>query len=128
MPSPLSGTASSGRSQGQRYERAAEAFLCAQGLTPITRNFCFRGGEIDLVMRDGDAIVFVEVRFRNSASFGSAEESVDARKQKRLRLGGQIYLRKNPPSHDFSCRFDVVAFTGPHSVSAPVWIQDAFSA
>ena len=65
---------------GQIWERDAERFLLSQGLVLLARNFLTRSGEIDLVMRDQDLIVFVEVRFRNASRFGTAIHSIDRRK------------------------------------------------
>jgi putative endonuclease len=105
-------------------EARAEAFLCDHGLVTVERNVRFRGGEIDLVMRDGAQWVFVEVRARASARFGGAAASVGARKQQRVALAAQLYLlgrfgqRAWPP-----CRFDVVAF----DAGRPDWIRAAFA-
>jgi len=73
-------------------EARAEAFLAGRGLVPVARNVRFRGGEIDLVMRDGEEWVFVEVRARADARFGGAAASVDGRKQRRLALAAQMFL------------------------------------
>lgn len=112
-----------GRSQdvGNAREDAALAHLIEQGLTPVTRNHRCRGGEIDLVMRDRDCLVFVEVRYRRSAGFGGALASVDARKQQRIILAAQHYLAGN--GWRGPCRFDVVAFDGD---GGHTWVRDAF--
>ena len=107
---------------GQRAEDRAQARLIAHGLQPVTRNYRCRGGEIDLVMRDGDCLVFVEVRFRRSNSFGGALSSIDARKQRRLTLAAQHYLARH--GWQGPCRFDVMAFD---SESRETWIRDAFA-
>jgi putative endonuclease len=108
-------TASSSRSTTRAEARAragvdAEAlagrFLEARGLTIVARNFRTRRGEIDLVARDGDTLVFVEVRLRSSARFGGAAESITAVKRARLVAAAQVYLlgqRGDPP-----CRFDAI--------------------
>jgi putative endonuclease len=109
---------------GASAEARAEALLAARGLATVARNVRYRGGEIDLVMRDGDEWVFVEVRSRSRRTFGGAAASVDARKQARLALAANLFLlgrfgqRQWPP-----CRFDVVAFDGGH----PEWIRGAFA-
>lgn len=93
--------------QGRAGEEQALAHLLAQGLLLVERNFLCKGGEIDLVMRDGTVLVFVEVRQRASASHGGAAASVTVAKQRRLTLAAQVYLMRlasEPP-----CRFDVVA-------------------
>lgn len=107
--------------RGRAAEDQAADFLKAQGLTELQRNYRVRGGEIDLVMRDGQQLVFVEVRYRKSNSFGGAVASITAAKQTRLTLAAQHYLVR----HDcrLPCRFDVVAIDG---TNAPHWIRDAF--
>jgi putative endonuclease len=111
--------------QGFDAEARALAWLVERGLVPVDRNVRFRGGEIDLVMRDGAHWVFVEVRARRDARFGGAAASVDARKQRRIALAAQLYLLRRfgqrawPP-----CRFDVLAF----EAGEPRWIRAAFDA
>ena len=107
---------------GQRAEDRAHARLIAQGLQPVARNYRCRGGEIDLVMRDGDCLVFVEVRFRRDRGFGGALSSIDARKRLRLTLAAEHYLARH--GWHGPCRFDVMAFDGE---SAETWIRDAFA-
>ena len=93
--------------QGKYFERRACGHLTAHGLQLIARNFRCSLGEIDLVMRDGDCLVFVEVRYRRSPNFGGALESIDGRKRMRLARAAQIYLQQQP--HGGAARFDVVA-------------------
>jgi putative endonuclease len=107
---------------GQDAERQAEAFLESRGLSRVARNWRCRFGEIDLVMRDGATLVFVEVRLRSRSDFGGAAASVTAAKQKKLLAAARQYLsslRATPP-----CRFDVVALSGPGR--DPEWIRNAF--
>ncbi|SDX76617.1 putative endonuclease [Allochromatium warmingii] len=106
---------------GAAKERLAEAFLIERGLTPLARNYRCRGGEIDLVMRDAQTLVFVEVRYRRSAQFGTAAATVDARKQQRLIQAAQQYLQQHPTA--LACRFDVVAIDGQDRIE---WIRQAF--
>ena len=70
--------------RGETGEALAAAWLIRHGLRSLARNFRCRLGEIDLVMRDGDTLVFVEVRCRRDCGYGSALESVTAGKQRRL--------------------------------------------
>jgi putative endonuclease len=95
---------------GQAGEDAALAYLAAQGLTLLQRNFRCKGGEIDLVMQDGPALVFVEVRRRATLHYGGAAASITRSKQGRLIIAAQIYLQRYrmPPA----CRFDVIAIDG----------------
>ena len=84
----------------------AARFLDGQGLRVVARNFRTKRGEIDLVARDGATLVFVEVRYRRSASHGGAAESITGIKQARMVAAAQVYLlreRGDPP-----CRFDAI--------------------
>ena len=93
--------------QGQQWEQAALAHLQRQGLVLVEANFQCKGGEIDLVMRDGETLVFVEVRQRAGSAHGGAAASITPAKIRRLVRAAQLYLMRfsdTPP-----CRFDVVA-------------------
>ncbi len=93
----------------------------------IERNFHCRAGEIDLIMRDGDCLVFVEVRYRRSDRYGSPAESVAARKQARLLTTAQYYLQTHPAQRERPMRFDVVAVRPSPQGLHIEWISDAFS-
>jgi putative endonuclease len=109
---------------GTAAEDLAARYLEGRGLAIVERNWRTRGGEIDLVARDGATLVFVEVRLRTSAAFGGAAASVDARKQQRILQAARRYLAERP---DVPCRCDVVVLDrlDPARVE---WIRDAFSA
>ena len=108
---------------GEDKERLAAEFLVAQGLRLITRNHRCRFGEIDLIMSERDALVFVEVRYRSDSRFGRPEQTVDGHKQRRLMAAAQHYLQAHPSG--LPCRFDVVAIGGGDRIQ---WFQNAFSA
>jgi putative endonuclease len=93
---------------GQAAENAALDYLQGQGLCLVARNVRFRVGELDLIMKDQTTIVFVEVRWRRSAAFGSAAASVDWRKQQRMIRAAQLWLGRFGQDLP-ACRFDVVA-------------------
>ena len=114
------------RIRGDAVEAAALAHLQARGLRLISRNAAARGGEIDLVMTDGDALVFVEVRYRASDAFGGGAASVDAGKRLRLVRAAQAFLQRHPEHADAPCRFDVVAASGDPATPMLEWLQDAF--
>jgi putative endonuclease len=116
------------RGDGARIEALARDMLQRHGLAPIAANANYRGGELDLVMRDGDALVFVEVRYRKSAAFGGGAASVDARKRRKLVLAAELFLAAHRDLARLPCRFDVVAAHG--DVDAPDfdWLRDAFRA
>ena len=111
------------RSQGSIYEQKARAYLETQGLKFIAANQTFKCGELDLVMEDGDTVVFVEVRQRKSNRFGSAVESIDYRKQQKWLNAANMWLfTKRKQSLDTAkCRFDVVAFEGDNP---PLWLPN----
>jgi len=111
--------------RGRETEQQVRRHLQAHGLKLLQCNFHSRHGEIDLVMQDRDCVVFVEVRYRRQARFGSAAESVDRRKQARLIACAQFYLQTHPRIARLPCRFDVVTISGN---DAPDWIRNAFSA
>jgi putative endonuclease len=92
---------------GQKAEDLAAAFLQAKGLTVVERNFRAKVGEIDIVARDGDEIVFVEVRARASKDFGGAAASVGGAKRRKLLRAAALWLQAR--GWDGACRFDVVA-------------------
>jgi putative endonuclease len=114
---------------GDAAEGQALAYLQDQGLTHITSNFQCKLGEIDLIMKTADTLVFVEVKFRSSSRYGQASEMVTASKQKKLINTAAYYLQKTPKFRNFPCRFDVVALkpdsTQEHQIN---WIPNAFSA
>ena len=97
-------------SLGRDAEARALTFLLQQGLTLIEKNFRCRAGEIDLIMRDADMLVFIEVRSRKDRRFGGAAASVGPVKQQRLWRSAAFYLLRfrKPPV----CRFDLVAIEG----------------
>ena len=92
--------------RGAAAEALAASYLATRGLTIVQRNYRCRGGEIDLIARDREVLVFVEVRLRRNRAFGTAAESITAAKRRRLRLAARHYLARlgrEPP-----CRFDAV--------------------
>ena len=111
---------------GQRAEHAAARFLERRGLTTIARNYRTRFGEIDLVMRDGDTTVFVEVRYRRDPTWLSAAETITAQKRRRIGLAARAFLRAHPGCLAGPCRFDVVAMDRPHFRVRYEWIRSAF--
>ena len=116
---------------GRRGEDLALAHLQAQGLDLVDRNYRCRGGEIDLVMRDGAVLVLVEVRLRTRSDFGSAASSIGYRKQRRCVLAARYLLLTRPDLRALRARFDVVAIDPGVQPGAPpvvTWIRNAFAA
>jgi putative endonuclease len=95
---------------GQAGEALAADALTQQGYTILTRNFRTPYGEIDLIARHGEALVFVEVKLRRSEVYGPPQAAVTATKQRHLKLAAQYYLNCRRTA-DINFRFDVVAIT-----------------
>ena len=109
---------------GDAWESTARDWLLSKGLHFIAANVRERGGEIDLIMKDGQVTVFVEVRFRQSSRFGGAAASVTPAKQHKLLQTAHLWLARHNGSFDtVDCRFDVIAFTG----NEIEWFSNAFS-
>jgi len=114
------------RATGNHGEKLALTFLVKQGLIRVVQNFSSRYGEIDIVMRDGDEWVFVEVRLRQSQAFGGGLESVTPSKQRKLINTAEYYMQKHHKTHFESCRFDIIEIGGKLSEPHINWIKDAF--
>jgi len=111
---------------GAAAEAAARATLEAQGLRTLASNVNFRFGELDLVMRDGDTVVFVEVRYRRNDRFGGGAGSVDHKKRRRIVLAARAWLAGQRGLADAPCRFDVVSVQGDRSLECD-WLRGAFT-
>ncbi|MDD5181473.1 MAG: YraN family protein [Gallionellaceae bacterium] len=108
---------------GAQAERLAAQFLQRRGLKLLQQNYRCRFGEIDLILQDGDALVFAEVRLRSRNDFGGAAASINAAKQGRLVRTAQHYLAAL--SHTPPCRFDAVLLQAADGNDIE-WIKDAF--
>jgi putative endonuclease len=121
------------RKRGQAVEAAARELLRRAGLTDLAANALYRGGELDLVMRDATrpgtpTVAFVEVRYRQSQLFGGGAASVDAGKRRRLVHAALRFLQDHPALADAPCRFDVIDAQGDPAAPRLTWIRDAFRA
>lgn len=121
---PPGGTRTSRQLAGDAAEAAAARHLEAHGLKLLDRNVRYREGELDLVCRDGQAVVFVEVRLRRHAGFGDGAASVDFAKRQRLVRAAQHYLISHWGSRLPACRFDIVSVDANGTIE---WIRDAFA-
>ncbi len=110
--------------RGREAEQAACDYLQQHGLRLIERNYRCPPGEIDLIMESGNCMVFVEVRYRNNALFGSAAESVDRRKQRKLIAAAKHYLQRYKQRAKQPARFDIIAIDSGDIE----WIENAFDA
>ncbi len=112
---------------GDHYETKAACLLAKSGCEIVGRQLHCRFGEIDLAVREGSTLVFVEVRSCQTMRYGGAAASVGRWKQKRLILAARWWMPALTRAHfegiDPACRFDLIAFES----GTPVWIRDAFS-
>jgi putative endonuclease len=109
---------------GARAESLAAKFLASRGLAIVARNFRTRMGEIDVIARDRDTLVFVEVRKRRSEAYGGAAASITGAKRARLIAAAQAYLalqNREPP-----CRFDAILIDGADPPRIE-WRRDVFA-
>lgn len=110
------------RTVGLQAEEDALQFLLQNGLSLVERNYRCRFGEIDLIMLDGNGLVFVEVRKRKNMDFGGAVQSVSFAKQSRLIKTARHFLMKYRQAP--ACRFDVIAMEGDQCQ----WLKNAIEA
>ncbi len=96
-------------SAGREAEESVCAYLGERGMRVVGRNFRARGGEIDIIARDGDVLVFVEVRFREEDGHGLPEETVGPGKRRRVAAAARAYLSTTPADSWREARFDVAA-------------------
>jgi putative endonuclease len=109
---------------GAQAELTAAQYLQRQGLRLLQSNYRCRFGEIDLILKEGETLVFTEVRLRSRSDFGGAAASIDARKQNRLILAAQHYLSSVSPVPP--CRFDAVLLVSPDGSQGIEWLKNAF--
>jgi putative endonuclease len=113
------------KARGDAAEDRARRYLQAQGLVHVASNYRIKGGEIDLIMREGAVIVFVEVRARSHRGYGGAAASISTHKQQRILLAAQHWLQAQRGPQP-ACRFDCVLIDGPEAELT--WLRAAFGA
>lgn len=111
--------------RGAKAESLAVAFLEQRGVRVIARNYRCRHGEIDVIARDGDTLVFVEVRLRSNPNFGNAAASITAPKQARLTAAAAHYLAGHTATNP--CRFDAVLLDRLDEPQIQ-WLRDVITA
>jgi putative endonuclease len=111
--------------RGRQAEQLAVTYLQQHGLRMVTSNYHCRHGEIDLIMRDAEALVFVEVRYRRDSAHGHGFDSIDHYKQQRLWRTAEHYIAKHPKWMNRPCRFDVISIDGQLQLESVQWIQNA---
>ncbi len=109
---------------GLKAEQLASDYLVRQGLLSLQTNYHCRRGEIDLIMRHQEVLVFVEVRYRKNNLYGSALESITPSKQRKIGLAARQFINQYG-MHNQPCRFDVVAISGS-TMESINWLTDAF--
>ncbi|MGB0988014.1 MAG: YraN family protein [Pseudoalteromonas spongiae] len=115
------------KQKGDATEKIAENYLLQHGLEKVTNNFHSKHGEIDLVMKDGEYLVFVEVKFRKSQHFGGAIATISPSKQQKLKLCAAFYMQQQQLNeYNTPCRFDVVALQGKITEPQITWLKNAF--
>jgi putative endonuclease len=112
------------REKGRIAEEQALAYLVAQGLKPVTQNYNCKLGEIDLIMRDRDYLVFIEVRARVSANFGGGIGSITYAKRQKIIKSASHYMLTHKVQDKWAMRFDVISIDGKSA--SITWIKDAF--
>ena len=114
------------KARGDWAEGFVATHLERAGLVVVARNHRCRRGELDLVARDGDTLVFVEVRYRARQDFGGALESIDEHKAARLVAAAEHFMATRRIDPDVPSRFDVVCLSGRPDRPRLQWIRDAF--
>lgn len=110
--------------KGHAVEKQAKIYLCAKGLILVESNYNCLWGEIDLIMRDKEYLVFIEVRARKSATYGNAVESITKNKKEKIIKTALHYMIKKHLLEKYPTRFDVIAVQGENDNME--WIKDAF--
>lgn len=113
------------REIGKEWEHTAGSFLQARGIEILEYNFNCRSGEIDIIARDDDYLVFVEVKYRRSYSYGDPSQAVSRHKQKKLKQTAGFYILKRGFAKYPLCRFDVIGICTENGLDIE-WIKNAF--
>ena len=111
---------------GRSGELRAEGYLIDRGFIPVARNYRCKAGEIDLIMREQETLVFVEVRRRKSAAFGSPLETISLAKQRKIQTAAMHFVTAQKISSHQALRFDVVGITDDGTSETIDWIRNAF--
>lgn len=100
------------RKEGAYYENLVAEYLKTQGYEILEKNYRCRIGEIDLIAKEGETLVFVEVKYRRDDKMGNPKEAVNRKKQKKISMAASYYLMRECGRMDIPCRFDVAAVLG----------------
>ena len=117
------------RRKGLRFEDRARSYLEHLGLSTLAQNFHSRRGEIDLIMRDGERICFIEVKYRKSGAYGGAANAIPAAKRRRIVETALYYLATHTDARQLAPRFDALLIQqNPDGQEDINWIKNAFYA
>lgn len=115
------------KEKGEITETLATDYLVEQGLIFQEKNRYSRMGEIDIIMKEGETFVFVEVKYRASAQFGGAISAISASKQQKIKKTAAFYLQQcGLNEYNTPCRFDVIALQGNINDIDITWLKNAF--
>lgn len=124
---------------GDWAEQQAAVFLTSNGFQILHQNYHSRYGEIDLIVRNAQDLIFVEVKARSKTQYGQSSEVVSLTKQMKIIKTALVYLEKYPEMSDLYCRFDVICFDSKQQFAKTVqhdfshftydlnWIENAFT-
>ena len=112
------------RKVGSGKERIAAEYLKDHGYRILEMNYYCKAGEIDIIALDGDAVIFVEVKYRTSENCGDPLSAVDRAKQRQITRTARDYLWRSGYGAETDCRFDVIGITGGRITH----IENAFDA
>lgn len=111
------------RKIGQKYEQLAENYLKNKGYEILCRNYCCPYGEIDIIAKQGDYLVFIEVKYRKSNGYGTPGEAVNVKKQRHISRAALSYYAAHGYREEIPCRFDVIEVNGKNEM---IQIENAF--
>lgn len=112
---------------GKQSEQLAAEYLTKKGLTVVKSNFHCRFGEIDIIAKDGNTFIFIEVKYRSNVNYGGAISAVSPSKQEKIKKSAQIYLQQHALNeYNTACRFDVIAMQGQLNSPEITWLTNTF--
>lgn len=112
---------------GYKVEQLVSRYLQKKAFQLIGSNFRCKVGELDLIMKDQEYLVFIEVRYRAQEDYGSGLESIHYYKQRRIIKAAQLYLQCHAWAQNLPCRLDVVSVSGPLEAPKIHWVPNAFT-
>lgn len=114
------------RNLGNQAEEIAKHYLLSSGLLFVKQQYRITNGEIDLIMRDAEDLIFIEVRYRQGQQYGNPLETITKTKQQRILRTAMHFCLCNPWTKKYNMRFDAISILDNLQTSKITWIQDAF--